>query len=466
MKRFDPLRDFTAHALAKEIKSSVARVESVFSSSAWNVLWARSKLGGWEKWAFLFVGLLLIITVQKPLRGVLMRIEANCDEGTERCYRGLAAYLIRNSLPLLSLTFFFGIFYFFRFFGIHKSFWSSLFNVGLERVLFLIFLILTTTRWGLDYLRHTTTGTATPLLSFLSIKLRRFFLSLRTFLIAGVILVWIVGSDALIPWMLKSLAFAFVLVWTVFFWRGFRRVSDRTAREGHAVPDWKWIAFLRTWTFLVVGGSLALNLLGYRSLGGQWFVSWADTAILLFWGWIGLKALGEWGRDLGSKTGEGFDHPETSSRHFRWSLFHFTRAAFFLIFAAAIVHVRDPAGIMRAHLVDIFGFTLAVGSLQLSVKGILFAGVIVFATLVGARVGRSMIKEKVLGKRSFERGLEDSILTITSYLIWTLGILLALGTLGVDASSLAVVFGALSIGIGFGRYETLSRFFISNRRVL
>ena len=458
IKRFDPLRDVTANALAEEIKWSIDRVKSVFISSTWEVLWARSKLGGSEKWAFFFGGLLLIIAVQRPLRRVLMRIEAKC-EGPEASYRKLAAYLIRHSLPFLCLTFFFGIYYFFRFFGIYKSFQFSLFNIGLERVLFLIFLILTTTQWGLEYLRLATVGSPKALRSFVCLKLGWFFRFFRTVLIVGIILVWIAGTGTLISWILRVLASAVALLWTVFFWRGFRRVLERTAREEHhAIPDRKWIAYLRAWSFLVVGGSLALNLLGYRSLGGRWFISWADTTILLFWGWIGLNAFNEWGRDLSEKTGDKLYRPEKSSRHFRWSLFQFFRAAFLLIVAAAIIRVWDPAGILSAHLVDLFGFTLAVGSLQVGVKGILFAGAIIFATLVGARFGRALIKEKVLDKKSLERGLEDSILTITTYLIWALGILLALGTLGVDAGSLAVVFGALSIGIGFGLQNIFNNF--------
>ena len=76
------------------------------------------------------------------------------------------------------------------------------------------------------------------------------------------------------------------------------------------------------------------------------------------------------------------------------------------------------------------------------------------------RVGRSLLKERILDKKSLERGLKDSILTIASYLGWGLGLLLALGTLGVDGTSLAVVFGALSIGIGFG-LQTIFNNFIS-----
>jgi small-conductance mechanosensitive channel len=64
----------------------------------------------------------------------------------------------------------------------------------------------------------------------------------------------------------------------------------------------------------------------------------------------------------------------------------------------------------------------------------------------------------VLDARNFERGLKDSIITITTYVFWGLGLILALGVLGVNATSLAVVFGALSIGIGFGLQNIFNNF--------
>ena len=51
-------------------------------------------------------------------------------------------------------------------------------------------------------------------------------------------------------------------------------------------------------------------------------------------------------------------------------------------------------------------------------------------------------------------------MTITGYLGWAVGLVLALGTLGVNSTSLTVVFGGLSIGIGFGM-QTIFNNFIS-----
>jgi small-conductance mechanosensitive channel len=101
---------------------------------------------------------------------------------------------------------------------------------------------------------------------------------------------------------------------------------------------------------------------------------------------------------------------------------------------------------------------MTIGRLNFSIKGIVLAIVIIFITQLAVRVGRELLKEKILDKQSLERGLQDSILTITSYLGWGLGLILALGTLGVNATSLAVIFGALSIGIGFGLQNIFNNF--------
>jgi small-conductance mechanosensitive channel len=106
----------------------------------------------------------------------------------------------------------------------------------------------------------------------------------------------------------------------------------------------------------------------------------------------------------------------------------------------------------------LLNLTLAVGSLNLSIKGVLLAGIILFITHGIVRIGRTFLNEKLLQRQPWEQGLKDSILTITSYLAWGLGLLLALSILGVNATSLAVVFGALSIGIGFGLQNIFNNF--------
>ena len=448
LKRFDPYSDFTIEAFLEDYRSSTARLRSIFSPTTWDVLWARAKLGGLDDWAFFFGVLGLIAAFQGRCRRMLLRIEERC-EGPNYHYRRLALYLIRHSLAFLCLTLVFGIYSSLRF---------SLLNIGMERVLFLIFFVLTTTRWGLDYIKHWAGGPPTALRSFVATQFSLFFRFFRAVFIVAIILIWITGTDTLLSWIVKSVLSAVFLCWAIVFWQGEKRISGRMAKESRIGPQPKWVDLLRWWTFLVVGGAMFLNFLGYRILGGRWFISWTNTVVVLFWWWIGLNAIREWGHDLRTETGPETDRPQTSAYHLRCSLFQFSRVAWVLIVAAGIVRSWDPTGIIGERIGYFFGLTLSLGSLKLSIKGVLSALVIFYATLMGVRIGRTLLKEKVLDGQSFERGLQDSILTIASYLGWALGLLLALGTLGFDTTSLAVVFGALSIGIGFGLQNIFNNF--------
>jgi small-conductance mechanosensitive channel len=128
-----------------------------------------------------------------------------------------------------------------------------------------------------------------------------------------------------------------------------------------------------------------------------------------------------------------------------------------LVVALALL-VWSSSDVMVDTLGKLFGLSFEVGSLRFSIKGLLLALIIFCLTHVLTRIGRRLLSEKVLDARNFERGLKDSIITITTYVFWGLGLILALGVLGVNATSLAVVFGALSIGIGFGLQNIFNNF--------
>jgi small-conductance mechanosensitive channel len=236
-------------------------------------------------------------------------------------------------------------------------------------------------------------------------------------------------------------------------------VVAEAVRLGQAAPNPKKAALVRGWTYLVFGVNFGLNVFGYSYLAGQLFESWSESVALVFWGWISLNALREWYRDFqATAAAADEDHPLTSSYHWRWSLIQLARVVWLIALAAGIIRVWDPSGVIWSRLEQLFDLTIAIGNLKLNTKGIVLAIVIVFITKLFLRVGRALLKEKILDNRLLDRGLKDSILTITSYLGWGLGLILALGILGVDTTSLAVIFGALSIGIGFGLQNIFNNF--------
>ena len=443
------LRELSGAALLEDLRLIRVRISTVFKSATWRALWQQIKMGGFVPWFIFWAALIAIIMLRSRYEIILLRIEEKC-EGPKFYYRRLGMFLLRRSYLYLGLT---------LVFGFYSSVQFSLLNVELGRFLFYISLVLLVTRWGLDYLKYGFGRQTTDLRSFVSHHLTRFFRLYRAVLIVFVLLLWIAGRDSLLAWVARTAMSAFFLSWGFVFWRRMRLVVAGGVRRGQAAPNPKKAALVRGWTYLVFGGNFVLNLFGYSYLAGQLFRSWNESVAVLFWGWISLNALREWNRDFRAKAAAADgDHPLTSSYHWRWSLIQLARVVWLIVLAAGLMWVWDPSGFIWSRLGHFIDLTIPVGSIQLNIKGIVLAIVIVFVTHLALRVGRSLLEEKILDKRALERGLKDSILTITIYLGWGLGLILALGILGVNTTSLAVIFGALSIGIGFGLQNIFNNF--------
>lgn len=64
----------------------------------------------------------------------------------------------------------------------------------------------------------------------------------------------------------------------------------------------------------------------------------------------------------------------------------------------------------------------------------------------------------LLSKLRIESGLQFTLTRLTQYIIVFIGIVVALQFIGIDLTGLAVVFGFLSVGVGFGLQNITSNF--------
>src|SRR5207248_3231862 len=92
-----------------------------------------------------------------------------------------------------------------------------------------------------------------------------------------------------------------------------------------------------------------------------------------------------------------------------------------------------------------------IGNLQLSVTTVL-EGVLIFIVALFLSRTLSAFLQRRIAKRSYiDPGLSYTLGRLTQYLILTIGLLLALKlAFNLDLTSIAVIFTALSVGIGFG----------------
>ncbi len=80
----------------------------------------------------------------------------------------------------------------------------------------------------------------------------------------------------------------------------------------------------------------------------------------------------------------------------------------------------------------------------------------VFAVL--SRIIRRILRGQVFPRLAIEEGTQYTLLRITHYLIIVIGALVAFQFIGIDLTGLAVIFGLLSVGIGFGLQNITSNF--------
>jgi small-conductance mechanosensitive channel len=95
---------------------------------------------------------------------------------------------------------------------------------------------------------------------------------------------------------------------------------------------------------------------------------------------------------------------------------------------------------------------------QVTVMSIfVFFGFLIFFTIAGKVLSR-LLFNKVLKKVSMDEGIRFTLTRITNYTIVLIGVVIAFQFLGIDLSGLAVIFGLLSVGIGFGLQNLTSNF--------
>ncbi|WP_421858126.1 mechanosensitive ion channel family protein [Oricola sp.] len=100
----------------------------------------------------------------------------------------------------------------------------------------------------------------------------------------------------------------------------------------------------------------------------------------------------------------------------------------------------------------------AVGSISISITGIL-TGILVFA--IGywlTKLVQRWLDSEVLSRGHMDTGLRNSIRTGAGYAGITIAVMIGVSVAGIDLSQLALIAGALSLGIGFGLQNIVSNF--------
>jgi small-conductance mechanosensitive channel len=216
---------------------------------------------------------------------------------------------------------------------------------------------------------------------------------------------------------------------------------------------------------LVLIGALVAEWAGYRNLSVTVLRILLGTSIVI----AVTIFLGRLLRDFYDSLDEGSRRRTRSIRralgvrsgeHFPGLIWVRITTALMLWGAAVLTTLRiwgaSDATLKQISVYFMEGFEL--GSLKVVPVRILLA-IVSFAVLVAlAGWVKAKLDSSWLSRARMERGAREALVTISGYVLITLAILVGLGISGVDFSNLAIIAGALSVGIGFGLQNIVNNF--------
>jgi small-conductance mechanosensitive channel len=227
----------------------------------------------------------------------------------------------------------------------------------------------------------------------------------------------------------------------------------------------RWPPLLRFTLFLLGGVTIVSALLGY--IGFARFVSLqivVTGAILvtMYIGFLSARAMSDEGAfvntKLGQRLGQFFKLDETTLDQLGLVVSIAVNIFVLIIGLPLILFLWGfQPGDMTAWIYK-FATEIRIGSFSFSLTGIL-TGIVVF--VIGYFVTRwfqGWLDGSVMARGRLDTGVRNSIRTAVGYAGVALAGLIGVSAAGIDLSNLALVAGALSLGIGFGLQNVVSNF--------
>lgn len=240
--------------------------------------------------------------------------------------------------------------------------------------------------------------------------------------------------------------------------------DDDDDGDGEEAPSsrWRWLIPL---AWLAVIATIALVVTGYLAFG--WFL--ASQAI---WTIAVLAILNL----LLILVGEGIDaafRPRTRVGNLLSDSLGFTRqgieqigvllsgAGRLLLIFVALVMILAPLGLTSTDMFAVLStavFGLSIGGVTISPSAVIGAVVVFAVGVVATRALQHWVGESYLPRTRMDTGLKSSIRTGVGYVGTIAAGMLAFSVAGFNLQNVAIVAGALSVGIGFGLQSVVNNF--------
>ena len=244
------------------------------------------------------------------------------------------------------------------------------------------------------------------------------------------------------------------------------RVRPMISQSGNpADPSRSWPQILKVLLVISGVGMVALSLIGYVGLSkfvsAQILLTGAILA-MMYIGFLSGQATMEQGAFDGTTIGRfvksRFD-PSAGSMDRIGLAFGLVIYFLVLAFGLPLILLQWGFQIQDIQLWVYRAFTdIRIGGISISLTGILVGILLFLFGLFGTRKFERWLDSHVLARSRMDPGVRNSISTGVGYLGVAIAGLIGILAAGINLSSLAIVAGALSLGIGFGLQNIVSNF--------
>ncbi|WP_051356565.1 DUF3772 domain-containing protein [Azorhizobium doebereinerae] len=131
------------------------------------------------------------------------------------------------------------------------------------------------------------------------------------------------------------------------------------------------------------------------------------------------------------------------------------------LFVIAVLLMAGSWGTSSADIMETLDrvtFGVHIGSTTITLWNVLYAVTLLIVGILLARGLQKWVASKLLPGTGLEVSLQSSISTIVGYVGIIIAIMIAMGQIGLNLENIALVAGALSVGIGFGLQAIISNF--------
>jgi potassium-dependent mechanosensitive channel len=240
--------------------------------------------------------------------------------------------------------------------------------------------------------------------------------------------------------------------------------TPQTATESQLTVSRHEPRWLKVPLWIIAIGIVVASLLGYVALARFAAQQLVLTGIVVLLGWLGYLAIRAVTREppqRGLPVGDLLEQRfglDASRRH---QLTRLTELALtFALVICALPFLMLQWGFSGDDIRESFKalfFGLEIGQFKISLARILLGIVLFIALLFATRVFQRWLRERSVQSR-LDPSIANSVDTVVGYIGVALAALLSVSYAGLDITNLAIVAGALSVGIGFGLQSIVNNF--------